>query len=174
MLGYMAFLSIAPKFEIEENQIHGCTAWTPRLLGLFSYCRWVSIDRVRRQVKVTTRWLWLWKSQRVIPFDRIDRIIYRALGIPSFSPTRYLLLQTTDLYDSALFLIGIAIKTAAQDRRAREELPLFSVWEQQPRESNWMDALAGVRNDPSRVGDETSGAIVEALRDYLGVPIASH
>ena len=170
----MAFLSVAPSIEVKADRVSGCTAWPARLLVLFAYCRWVTIDRGKQEVHVTTRWFWLWKSERIIPFDRVSRIIYRAQGLPSLSPMRYLSLQASDLSDSAFFLISIAIKAAADDRRAREELTLFSVWEQQPRESDWMDKLAGVRNDDRRIGDETSGAIVEVLRAYIGVPVASH
>lgn len=170
----MTFLSVAPKVEVKADHVSGCTAWPARLLVLFAYCRWVTIDRAKQEVRVTTQWFWLWNFHRTIPFDRVSRIIYRAQGLPSLSPMRYLSLQTSDLSDSAFFLISIAIKGAADDRRAREELTLFSVWEQQPRESDWMDKLAGVRNDNRRIGDETSGAIVSVLREYLGVPIASH
>jgi hypothetical protein len=174
MLARMAFLRVVPRIEVKGDQIHGCTAWAAQLLVLFSYCRWVTIDRSRQQVRVTTRWLWLWKVERTIPFDRVSRIIYRAQGLPSLSPTRYLSLHTSDVCDSAFFLISIAIKAAVDDRRAREELTLFSVWEQQPRGADWIDKLAGVRDNERRVGDETSAAIVNILHDYLGVPIASH
>jgi hypothetical protein len=169
----MAFLSVAPKIEVKGDHIHGCTAWAGQLLVLFTYCRWVTIDRLRQQVSVTTRWFWFWKVDRIIPFDRVSRIVYRAQAVPSFSLMRYLLLQS-DLCASAFFMISIAIKAAADDKHAREELSLFSVWEQQPRESDWLDRLAGVRNEPSRIGDEISGDIVDLLHEYLGVPIASH
>lgn len=174
ILSDMTFLSVAPKVEVKADQVHGCTAWLARLLVLFAYCRWVTIDRARREVRVTTRWFWLSNSERVIPFDRVDRIIYCAQGLPSLSPLRYLSLQTSDLSDSAVFIISIAIKSTADDRYAREELTLFSVWEQQPRESDWIDRLAGVRHNERRIGDETSGAIVDILKEYLGVPVAPH
>jgi len=170
----MSFLRVAPKLDVRADQIHGCTAWAARLLVLFAYCRYVTIDRTQQCVRVTTQWFWFWKVERLIPFDRVGRIIYRAQGVPSLSPTRYLFSQGTDLSASAFFLISIAIKATADDRYAREELALFSVWEQQPRELDWIDRLAGVRNNPNRIGDETSGAIIEVLHEYLGVPIASH
>jgi hypothetical protein len=170
----MSFLRVAPKIDVRADQIHGCTAWAARLLVLFAYCRYVTIDRGRQVVKVTTQWFWLWRVERVIPFDRVGRIIYRAQGVPSLSPRRYLFTQGTDVCDSAFFLISIAVKTSADERHAREELALFSVWEQQPRELDWIDRLAGVRTNPNRVGDETSGAIVDILKEYLCVPVASH
>ena len=170
----MSFLRVAPRIDISVDQIHGCTALAARLLVLFAYCRYVAIDRRRQVVKVTTQWFWLWTVERLIPFDRVGRIIYRAQGVPSLSLSRYLFSPGTDVCDSAFFLISIAVKATADDRHAREEIVLFSVWEQQPRELSWIDRLAGVRVNPNRVGDETSGAIVEALHEYLGVPIASH
>ena len=168
----MDFLRVAPKIEVNSDQVHGCTAALARLLVLFAYVRCVTVDRHRQQIKVTTWWFWLWKVERVIPFERVGRIIYRAQGLPSLSPARYL--RTTDVCDSAFFLISIAIKASADDRHPREELTLFSVWEQQPRRLDWIDRFAGVRTNHTRVGDETAGAIVDVLREYLGVPIASH
>ena len=171
----MALLRIAPSIEVGSDHIHGCTPWAAQLLVLFSYSRCVTIDRRRQQVVVTTRWFWLWRSERTIPFDRVSRIIYRAQALPSLSPLRYLsLLRDSDTSDSAFFLIAIAIKAAAEDRRSTDELTLFSVWEQQPREDNWVDKLAGIQQNSRSIGDECSGAIVDLLKEYLGVPIASH
>jgi hypothetical protein len=48
------------------------------------------------------------------------------------------------------------------------------VWEQQPREPDLLDKLAGLRQDPYRIGDESSRAIAEILHEYIGVPISSH
>lgn len=170
----MSYLRVAPRIAVSADRVQGSTAWAARLLVLFAYCRHVTIDRGRQMVKVTTQWLWLWKVERTIPFDRVSRIIYRAQGVPSLSLRRYVFGRDTDVCDSAFFLISIAIKATANERHAREELALFSVWEQQPREPDWIDRLAGVRTNLNRVGDETSGVIVEVLREYLGVPIASH
>jgi hypothetical protein len=169
----MSLLRIAPRIEIQPDQIRGCTALAAQLLVLFAYARYVTIDRRRQRLTVRIRLLWLWKVERIIPFDRVHRIIYRAQGVPSFSPLRYLFLQTTDVIESAFYFISIGVKAAAEDKHAREELALFSVWEQQPRTPDMFDKLAGVRINPNAIGDEASGAIVEMLREYLGVPIAS-
>ncbi|MDB6092280.1 MAG: hypothetical protein JWN85_5064 [Gammaproteobacteria bacterium] len=171
----MALLHVAPTIEVESDRIHGCTPWLAQLLVLFSYSRCVTIDRRQQRVWVTTRWLWFWQSKRTIAFDRVSRIIYRAQALPSLSPLRYLaLLRSSDVSDSAFFLISIAIKTAAGDRRPTDELSLFTVWQQQPRDGNWLDELAGIKQDPRSTGDECAGAIVELLHEYLSVPIASH
>jgi hypothetical protein len=169
----MALLHIAPKIDVKADQVSGCTPWVAQLVVLFFYSRAVLVDRKRQRVVVKTRWFWLWNIERTIPFDRVARIVYRAQGLPSLSLARYLSLRNSDMCDSAVFYIAIAIKDAAQDKRARTELTLFSVWEQQPRDPDWIDRLAGIRTNTA-IGDETSGAIVDILHEYLGVPIASH
>jgi len=170
----MTLLRVTPRIDVQSDQIRGCTALAAQFLLLFAYARHVTIDRRRQRVIVTIRLLWLWKAERTIPFDRVDRIIYRAQGVPSFSPWRYLLLQTSDVIESAFYYISIGVKAAAEDKYAREELALFSVWQQQPRAPDMFDKLAGVRTNPYAIGDEASGAIVDMLREYIGVPIASH
>jgi hypothetical protein len=170
----MYLLHLAPKIEVKADHVCGSTPWIVQLLVLFFYSRTVTVDRRRHRVLVATRCFWLWNIERTIAFDRVARIIYRAQGMPSLSTVRYLSLRNTDLCDSAFFFISIAIKDAAEDKRARDELLLFTVWEQQPRDTGWIDRLAGIRADSDRVGDETSGAIVDILHEYLGVPIASH
>jgi hypothetical protein len=111
----MDLLRVAPNIEVESDSVHGCTPWAAQLLVLFSYSRCVTVNRRHQQVAVTTRWFWFWRSERTIPFDRVSRIIYRAQGLPSLSPWRYLSLRDSDTCDSAFFLISIAIKAAASD-----------------------------------------------------------
>jgi hypothetical protein len=168
----MGLLHVTPRIEVDGDRVFGNTAWMAQLLVLFVYCRSVLIDRRRQQIRVTTRWLWLWKSERVIPFARVNRIIYRAQGLPSLSLAHYL--RSGDACTSAFFLIAIAIKDHPEDKHARDELTLFSVWEEQPRELDWLDRLAGVRDNTNNIGDERAGAIVDILREYLQVPIATH
>jgi hypothetical protein len=167
-------LRIAPRIEVKSDCIRGSTALAAQCLVLFAYCRAVTIDRARRQVVVTTRQFWFWERKRRVPFDCVARIIYRAQGVPSFSPLRYVTLQGSTLGESAFFFISLAIKQTAEDKRANEELALFSVWEQQPREADWLDRIAGVRINTNRIGDETAGAIVDLVREYLAVPISTH
>jgi hypothetical protein len=169
----MTLLHIAPKLEVKPDHISGGTPWVAQLLVLFFYSRAVLVDRKRQRVVVKTRWFWIWNVERTVPFDRVARIVYRAQGLPSLSLARYLSLRNTDMCDSAVFYIAIAIKDAADDKRARTELMLFSVWEQQPRDPDWIDRLAGIRTN-TQIGDENSGAIVDILHEYLGVPVASH
>jgi|SRR5581483_552756 len=173
MLRTMGLLHVAPRIDVKADRVYGSTAWLAQLAVLFAYNRSILIDRRRREIWVTTRWVWLWKSERRIPFDCVSRIVYRAQALPSLSLMSYRGLGRWDA-SSAFFLIAIAIKDSPEDKHARDELTLFSVWEQQPRELDWLDRLAGVREKQDYIGDEQAGAIVDILREYLGVPIASH
>jgi len=170
----MDTLRVVPTIEVESDRVRGCTPWVAQLMVLFAYRRHVTVDRRSRQVRVITRWFWFWEHGRYIPFERVCRIIYRAQGMPALSPARYLSMRGGDLCDSAFFHISLAIKDNVDDRRPSDELVLFSVWEQQPRADDWIDRLAGIRHDPRRIGDESSGAIVALLKEYLGVPIGTH
>lgn len=169
----MATLRIVPRIDETAERLYGCTPWLAQLLCLFLYCRCVSVERQKQRLVVTTRWLWLWRSVQTIPFERVARIIYRAQALPSLSPWRYLSFSGSAIADSAFFLISIAVRGSGTHAR-ETELTLFTVWEQQPREHDWLDGLAGIPRSASRCGDESSRAIVETLHDYVGAPIASH
>jgi hypothetical protein len=137
----------------EENHLRGQTGWFVRLLTLFSYMRSVEVDRNRRRIAIRTVWLWVLGSERILGFDQVRRIVCQVQqNLPS---------------DSALFFISLALADGS-------DLPLFTVWEQQPRERDWLDELAGQPRDDLRVGDEASVSIIDLLREYLGVPIARH
>ncbi len=167
MLTVMNHLYLAPNFKVSADHLHGCTPWLVRLLWLFSYRRCVTIYRPLSLLKIATcRW-WLWRKIRHVRFDQVSRIVYRAQAIPSLSVWRYLSLAESDTSDSALFMISLALKDG-------EELPLFTVWEQQPWPSDWLDNLAGDRVAAPEIGDEAAGSVVELLRRYLGVRIAGH
>jgi hypothetical protein len=137
----------------EENHLRGQTGWVVRLLGLFSYMRSVDVDRNRARITIRTAWLWIFQKDRVIGFDQVRRIVCQV--------------QTNLPSDFALFFISLVLLDG-------RELPLFTVWEQQPRERDWLDKLAGQPRTDLLVGDEASVSIIDLLREYLGVPIARH
>jgi hypothetical protein len=137
----------------EENHLRGQTGWVVRLLGLFSYMRSVDVDRNRARITIRTAWLWIFQNERVIGFDQVQRIVCQV--------------QTNLPSDFALFFISLVLLDG-------RELPLFTVWEQQPRERDWLDKLAGQPRTDLLVGDEASVSIIDLLREYLGVPIARH
>lgn len=160
----MNHLYLAPSFEVTAHRLHGCTPWLARLLWLLSYCRCVTVDRRLGRMTIATRRLWLWRTVRRIRLDQVSRIVYRAQALPSLNPLRYLSFNDSDASDSAFFLISLALKDSA------DELPLFTIWEQQPRDADWLDELAGLRAVPE-VGDEAAGRVVELLHKYIGAPI---
>lgn len=162
----MDSLRLTPKLLVTPDRLSGCTPWLAQLLWLFSYARCVSVDRHRRQVRIVTRRLWIWSSERVVSFDEIGRIVFRAQAVPSLSLWRFLLSNSSSA-ESAFFLISLALKS-------ENELPLFMVWEEQPRGSGWLERLAGAPADEARIGDEAASAIVALLREYIGAPIAQH
>ena len=163
LLAAMNHWYLAPDFEVSADRLHGCTPWLARLLWLFSYCRCVTVSRRLSHLIVSTRRLWWWRNVRLIRFDQVSRIVYRAEEIPTLNFWRYLSFNW-DLSDSALFLISLALKDST-------ELFLFTVWEQQPRTSDWLDELAGNRAEAPEVGDEAATTVVELLRKYIGVPV---
>jgi hypothetical protein len=148
----MNALRLVPVVTAEGNHLRGQTARFARLLWLFSYVRSVDVDRNRRRITVRTTWLWVFHREQVVGFDQVQRIVCQAQGLPS---------------ESALFLISLALEGG-------DELSLFTVWEQQPRERDWLDELAGEPRSDLRVGDEAAVSIIDLLREYLGVPIARH
>jgi len=165
-------VTIAPNVEVQTDSVHACTPWLARWLWLFSYCRCVTVQRHLERVVISTRRFWFWQRVRVVSFDNISRIIYRAQTLPSLAFWRYLSLDDSAASDSAFFLISLALKSDSNGYSA--ELPLFTVWEDLPRERDWLDKLAGVPDNDGLIGDESPRAIVEILRVYLRVPISSH
>ena len=137
------------------------------MLTLFSFSRCVSVNRRLRHVIVETRHFWWWRRTHVVGFNRIERIVYRAQLMPSFSLRLISSGAKVNERQSAVFFIGLALKDASR------ELHLFTVWERQPGSPGLLDSLAGERCDNTRVGDEESVRIVTLLREYLGVPVSA-
>jgi hypothetical protein len=162
----MELLRLAPTINIGNGRLEACTSGFAQLLWLYSYCRCVRIERERRQITILTRRLWCWRRLRVVGFDHVSGILYRAQGLPALSPWRLLSLDSNP--DSALFFISLAL------RHERHEVPLFMVWQQQPRPADWLDRLAGGAAPAAAIGDEAAGRVVSLLREYIGVPIGGH
>lgn len=162
----MNHLYLAPKFEVLPDRLHGCTSRFARALWLFSYCRCVTVSPRLRHLIISTRRLWLWQKDRLISFDQVARIVYRAQAIPTLNIWRYLSFDE-EVSDSAMFMISLRLKHGV------EEVPLFTVWEQQPVGDDWLDELAGDR-EPPEVGDEAAESVVEVLQRFIGVPIREH
>ncbi|HET8695845.1 MAG TPA: hypothetical protein VFO94_00070, partial [Gammaproteobacteria bacterium] len=162
----MNHLSIAPRFELSTDKLHGCTPWLARVLGLFSYCRCVTVNRPLSQLVVRTRHFWLWRRLRIVRFDQVSRIVFRAQAIPALGFWRYLSIGSAAAADSALFMISLALKDSD------EELPLFTVWQQQPDEGDPLDREAADPVQAAEIGDEVATRVVDLLSKYIGVRVA--
>jgi len=146
-------LSLAPLLSIDEDRISASTHPLARALWLFSYVRRVEIDCQRRRVTIATTRLWFMHKIRVVPFERIDRIICCGQGMPTLSGS-----------ETAIFLISLGLKGGDAD------LELFTILEQQP--DDWLDRIAAANPNEVRIGDEAAVKLVGLLHRYLGVPIA--
>ena len=158
---------LVPKLDVSADRIQGCAPLLVRILTLFSFSRCVAVNRRLRHVIVETRHLWWLRRTRLVDFDRIERIVYRAQLMPSFDLLPISSeVNSQNRQQSAVFFIGLALKHAG------EEVHLFTVWERQPGSPSVLDSLAGVPRGASRVGDEASVRIVTLLREYLGVSVS--
>jgi hypothetical protein len=158
---------LVPVLNVTADRIQGCAPWLVRMLTLFSFSRCVAVDRRLRHVIVETRHLWWWRRTHLVGFDRIERIVYRAQLMPSFSLRFTSSEQEPSGRQAAVFFIGLAL------RDARQELHLFTVWERQPGSPGLLESLAGMRHESTQVGDEASVRIATLLHEYLGVPISA-
>jgi len=163
----MPALALAPRFSITADRLHGCTPWLARMLTLFSYGRCVSINKRLGHLIVSTQRLWFSQRVRVINFDRISHIVFRAQALPSLAPWRYL--EDSDAFSSgwAFFVVALALKDEA------EEVQLFTVWQSQPRSPDVFDRLAGDSDIDTDVGDEAAQKLIELLTDMTGARVGN-
>jgi len=138
------------------------------VLWLYSFDRCVTLDRGRRLVTIATTRLWLWRSERRVPFDDVERIVLRAQSLSGLGLWTLLSLGFAPALDGALFLISLGL------RNGRGELFLFTVWEEQGGGPDLVAAMAGERDREPRLGDERAGEVIARLREFLAVPVSSH
>ncbi len=164
----MRALVFAPQIEVTDSRFVGRSSLTARVLWLYSFDRCVTLDRERRLVTIATTRFWLWRSERRIPFDRVGRIILRAQSTSGLGLLGLLTLGIAAGIDGALFLISLGLNDG------RDELFLFTIWEEQGGDDGVVAALAGDRDPEPRLGDERAGDVIGRLREFLAVPVSSH
>jgi len=157
--------TLAPRFSVTADRLHGCTNWVARLLTLFSYGRCVSVNKRLRHLIVSTQRLWILHDVRVINFDRISRIVYRAQALPSLAPWRYW--EDAPTSGWAFFVVGLALK----DEPA--EVQLFTLWQAQPHRPDLLDRLAGETDSDHYTGDEAACSLINTLMQLTGARIAA-
>lgn len=159
--------SIAPKLLVSPTCLRARTPVVARALWLFSFDRQVIVDRGLARVTIATRRFWVWREQRVIPFDRVNRIVLRAQAFSGFAFLSTISFGFLPGADAALFLISLGLTGGV------EEINLFTVLEDESDDSDWLDALTSEQPESVRLGDEGASEIVNHLRSFLGVPVAS-
>ncbi len=60
-----------PDIRIKKDVLYARTAFLSQLFSLFFFCREVEVDRRQREIRVTSRWLWLLTTEKTIPFARL-------------------------------------------------------------------------------------------------------
>ena len=159
--------SIAPKLLVGPACLHARTPLVARVIWLFSFDRQVIVDRALRRVTIATRRFWIWRDRRVIPFERINRIVLRAQTFSGLAILSTISFGFLPGANAALFLISLGLTGGI------EEVNLFTVLEDESDDSDWLDALTSDKPEGARLGDEGTSEVVNHLRDFLGVPVAS-
>ena len=150
------------------DRLIGRASRTARFLWRYSFDRCVTLDRRRQLVKIVTTRLWLWRRERRVPFDRVERIVLRAPSLSGLRLWTFHSLGLAPALDGALFLISLGLRDGA------DELFLFTVWEEQGGGDDLMAAMAGDGHREPRIGDERAGEVIARLREFLAVPVSSH
>lgn len=106
----MRLLAICPRIRKDNTQIVARTAWRVRLLLLGLLDRKVMIDPSQRLVTVKSRYLWLIRRERKIPFSQVDAVTY---GYEDWSPDQ-ILSFAHDSFD--WFTVGLRMKDRSEIR----------------------------------------------------------
>jgi hypothetical protein len=70
-------LAIAPKVRCDGEQLIASTSLRGLLLSFTLLHRTVIVDPAKQVIEIHARILWFFRWSRTIPFDRIEKIIYR-------------------------------------------------------------------------------------------------
>ena len=94
---------------------------------------------------------------------RIDRIILRARELPGFGLLGFLTLWMAPRTTSSFILIALGLAGG------KDEFLLFTIWELEPDDPAWLEALTSASADDAATVDESMQAVVRLLQDYLSV-----
>ena len=93
-----------PRIRTEDGKLIASSGWRARILSLGLWIRRVEVDRQRQIIRIRTRIAWFFTSSRVIPFDRIEEVLYSYGDYGAASSWE--VHQQTDLYTVGLLLEG--------------------------------------------------------------------
>ena len=161
-------LSITPQLIVGVDRLQSRTASFARALWLYSYDRQITIDRLVRKITIDTKLAWFSRRRTSVSFDRVRRIVLRAQKLPGMGLLSVPPFSLLPGADSAFFVISLALDNSA------DELALFTIWQEQDGDGGWLDSLVSSETDSASLGDESAERVVALLREYLGVPVASH
>ena len=111
---------IIPAIRESDGSLRAGTPWLTRLLTLFLYVSEVVIDGRSQRVSLKTRYLWFFKSERDLSFDRIKRLDY------SCKVTKHKDKYGHVVRESAVFTIGLVLKPGPTDRNEVIKVAKFS------------------------------------------------
>lgn len=99
----MRFLALCPRIHHEDGRLVATTAWRLRVLLLGTVLRTVIVDRDQRSIAVRSRYLWVFRRNRRIPFSSVQSVTY---GYEDWSPDS-MLAYAHDSFD--WFTVGLRL-----------------------------------------------------------------
>ncbi|MEE3372003.1 MAG: hypothetical protein VX346_21905 [Planctomycetota bacterium] len=104
------------------------TPWLFRLITLFVYVRKLVIDGKTQSVFIKTRYLWFFKSERVIAFDRIKRLDYLSAVTDRTTTDQYG--QTHTRQSASAYKISLVLEQ--EDSWQSEQITVTSISQSGP------------------------------------------
>jgi len=159
-----SLLAIKPAVSVEGDLLRARTALVAQFLTLFSYCRRVFVDRAREKVGVETKYLWFFRSRRMIPFAEVAYIdmSFSSMGTSwGWSSDGHGATDQVEKFTVSLFL------------DSNEEVRLFSFVGEGACQTGWSGALFGGDSLVDYAGDQEGAArqFARALKEFIGVTI---
>ena len=106
----MRLFAICPRIREEYGRVVATTAWRVRLLLLGAVFRKVVIDPSYRTISMSSRYLWLIRRRRKIPFSEVAAVIYGYEDLTFAARWRY----AHDSFDR--FKVGLRLRDDSEVR----------------------------------------------------------
>jgi len=142
-----ALPGLSPRIREEGDRLVGKTSFGAQALMLFFGARTVIVDRASRWVFVRTRYFWILRRGRAIPFRRVRHIEYRYGG--AMTPWE-------------MFVVQLAL------RDPDERIDLLTFAGDDPHTVGLTELMVGSLGGAQ---EQASRGYVELLSRYLDVPL---
>lgn len=106
----MRLFALCPRIRKDSGRIVATTAWRVRLLLLGTIRREIVIDPIGETISINSRYLWLIRLQRTVPFSEIQAVTYGYEDMSQGS----LLSFAHDSYD--WFTVGLRLNSDLEMR----------------------------------------------------------